>query len=175
MPNAPGEAPMLACVKKRVKDSQGLPVGVAHGNPMLDSRLYEVEFMDVHTTQLLKNQITENLFATIDGAGNRFVLINDIINHRTPAEALSKEDVYFTTHTGRKNWRRTTKGWDLLFQWKDRSNDWIALKDAKESNPIKVAQCALNKKLSDEPAFAWWINTIMKQKKRLIQKVKSKY
>ena len=33
----------------------------------------------------------------------------------------------------------------------------------------------LNKKNSDEPEFAWWINTIMKQKKRPIQKVESKY
>ena len=73
MPSASGEAPMLACVKKRGKEAQGLTVGMAHGNPMLDSRLYKVEFMDGHTTQLLTNKTTENLFATIDGAGNRFV------------------------------------------------------------------------------------------------------
>ena len=119
MPSAPGEAPMLAGVRKRVKDAQGLPVGVAHGNPMLDSRLHEVDFMDGHTTQLLTNKTTENLFATIDGAGNRFVLLDKIIDHRTTAEAISKEDAYFTTHTRRKTRRRTTKGWNLLFQWKD--------------------------------------------------------
>ena len=39
MPSAPREAPMLDRAKKRVKDAQGLPVGVAHGNPMLDSQL----------------------------------------------------------------------------------------------------------------------------------------
>ena len=71
MPSAPVEAPMLALIKKCLKDAQGLPVGVAHGNPMLDSRLYKVEFMYGHNTQLFTNQITENLFATIDGAGNR--------------------------------------------------------------------------------------------------------
>ena len=131
--------------------------------------------MDGHTTQILTNQITENLFATIDGSGNQFVLLEKIINHRTTAEAPPKEDAYFNTHTRRKTWRRTTKGWDLLFQWKDGSNDWIELKDVKESNPIEVAQYAPNKKLLDEPAFAWWINTIMKQNKRLIKKVKSKY
>ena len=42
MPSAPREAPMLDRVKKRVKDAQGLPVRVAHGNPMLNNRLYEV-------------------------------------------------------------------------------------------------------------------------------------
>ena len=83
--------------------------------------------------------------------------------------------MYFTTHTGLKTRRRNTKGWDLLFQWKDGSNDWIALKDVKESNPIEIAQYVLNTKFSDEPAFAWWTDTIMNQKKRLIQKVKSKY
>ena len=75
--------------------------------------------MDGNTTQLLKNQITENLFATIYGAGNRFVLIDEIIDHITTAEALLKKDAYFTTHNGRKTQRCTTKGWDLLFQWKD--------------------------------------------------------
>ena len=119
MPSVPVEAPMLACVKKRIKDAQGLPVGVAHGNPMLNSWLYEVEFMDGHTTQLLTNKTTENLFATIDGAVNWFVLLDEIIDHRTTAEAISKEDAYFTTHTRRKTRRRTTKGWNLLFQWKD--------------------------------------------------------
>ena len=72
--------------------------------------------MDGNTTQLLTNQITENLFATIYGAGNRFVLLDEIIDHITTAEALSKEDAYFTTHNGRKTQRCTTKGWDLLFQ-----------------------------------------------------------
>ena len=79
---------MLARVKNQVKYAQGIPVSVAHGNPMLDSRLYGVELMDGNTTQLSTNQITDNLFATIYGSGNRFVLLDEIIDHITTAEAL---------------------------------------------------------------------------------------
>jgi hypothetical protein len=50
--------------------------------------------------------------------------------------------------------RRTTKGWQLLLQWKDGSNTWIPLKDLKESNPVDVAEYAVANKLVHEPAFA---------------------
>ena len=44
--------------------------------------------MDGHKSQLLTNQITEKLFATIDGAGNWFVLLDKTIDHITTEEAL---------------------------------------------------------------------------------------
>jgi hypothetical protein len=33
----------------------------------------------------------------------------------------------------------------------------IALKDLKESNPVKVAEYTVANKIDDEPAFAWWV------------------
>jgi hypothetical protein len=37
-------------VVKRLRDKDGLPIGTAHDNPILDSRMYEVEFQDGHRT-----------------------------------------------------------------------------------------------------------------------------
>ncbi len=42
-----GEGEMLRVrVTKWMKDGDGLPVGTAADNPLLDSRLYEVKFVD---------------------------------------------------------------------------------------------------------------------------------
>ena len=70
---------------------------------------------------------------------------------------------------------RTTKGWKLLVEWKDGSQDWLPLKDLKESYPIEVAECAVANKTQEEPAFRWWVPCVLKKKQRIISKVKSKH
>jgi hypothetical protein len=66
-------------VVKRMRDKDGLPIGTANDNPILDSRLYEVEFQDGYKTSLAANAIAENLFAQIDDEGNRHVVIYPVI------------------------------------------------------------------------------------------------
>ena len=79
------------------------------------------------------------------------------------------------TNTGTKRRKETTKGWELLIRWKDGGTDWIALKDAKESYPVKVAEYAVLARISEEPAFAWWASSVLKKRNRIIAKTKSKY
>ena len=43
------------------------------------------------------------------------------------------------------------------------------------SNPIETAEYALNNKLNQELAFAWWSNFVLRKRDRIISKVKSKY
>jgi hypothetical protein len=57
--------PALARVKKRLKDANGNPIGVANSNPILDTRIFEVEFLDGHTASMTANAIAENLFAQV--------------------------------------------------------------------------------------------------------------
>ena len=38
--------PRLAKVTKRLKDANGIPIGMADQNPLLDTQMYEVEFAD---------------------------------------------------------------------------------------------------------------------------------
>ena len=49
-----------------MKDNQGRPIGVASDNPILDTRMYEVEYQEGHTEELAANIIAENLFAQVD-------------------------------------------------------------------------------------------------------------
>ena len=60
-------------------------------------------------------------------------------------------------------------------QWKDGSYNWVALKDLKNAYPVELADYAVANKLEDEPAFAWWVNYTIKERNRIISKLKSKY
>jgi len=46
LPNGDGTEPAFARVTKQLRDANGLPIGTAHANPILDSRMYEVEYQD---------------------------------------------------------------------------------------------------------------------------------
>ena len=63
IPQGDSLEPRLARVTKRLKDATGLPIGLANENPILDTRMYEVEYLDGEQTSLVANNIAENLFA----------------------------------------------------------------------------------------------------------------
>ena len=76
-----GEGPELARVVKHLQYTDGIPIGTANDNPILDSRVYEVEFLDGHKASLAANAIAENLFAQVDDEGYCTVLMQEIVNH----------------------------------------------------------------------------------------------
>lgn len=42
----------------------------------------------------------------------------------------------------------------------------------KEANPIELAEYAVSRKLEKEPAFAWWINHVLKRRECIIKQVR---
>ena len=164
-----------ATVKRRKVDDEGEPLGTPHNNPILDSRQYEVEFMDGTVEVLTANVIAENLLAQVDEEGHRQLLLDEIIDFRKDDTAVRKDDCMITTKNGIKRKAMTTRGWELCVIWKDGSTDWVSLKDLKESYPVELAQFAINNKIQDEPAFAWWVPYVIRKKDVIISKVKSKY
>ena len=101
--------------------------------------------------------------------------MNEIVDHRKNKRALSKDDGFEIKRNGQKIPKKTTVGWQLLVEWKDGSTQWLDLKDLKDSNPIEVAEYAVANKISEEPAFAWWVHTCLRKRHRMINKVKKKY
>ena len=170
-----GEGPELARVKRRKTDQDGKPIGRAHLNPILDTRVFEVEFIDGHTAAMTANGIAENLFAQVDQEGHRLLLMDEIIDHRRGPNALPQSDAFITSPNGRKRRKTTTKGWDLLIRWKDGSETWTPLKDMKESYMVETAEYSVQNRLHEEPAFAWWVPTVIKKRETILCKVKSKY
>ena len=137
--------------------------------------MYEVEYVDGYKASLVANNIAENIFAQVDDEGNRYQLLSEIIDHRTNGSEITQQDAFVTTQTGTKRRRETTKGWEILVEWKDGSTTWIQLKDLKESYPVQIAEYAVQTKISEEPAFAWWCPHVLRKRNRIISKVKSEY
>ena len=170
-----GEHPQFAKVTKRLRDKDGKPIGTAHDNPILDSRMYEVEFADGYKQALSANVIAENMFASVDEEGHRHLLLDSIVDIRKTSDAIAKEDAFVTSSNGVRRRRETTKGWEVLVGWKDGSTTWSKLKDVKDSYPVQLAEFAVQQKIDDEPVFAWWVPYVIKKKGRIIAKIKSKY
>jgi hypothetical protein len=170
-----GDSMQHARVMRRVKDDDGIPLGKRHPNPILDSRLYELEFPDGSTETVATNIIAENLYSQIDAEGKSYAILDEIVGHRKTEEAVPKEHGYFTTSTGQKRPVMTTKGWEFEVKWKDGSSSWLGLKDLKVSNSIELAEYAVANKLDKEPAFNWWARKHLRKRDRIISKVKSRY
>jgi hypothetical protein len=118
---------------------------------------------------------SENLFAQANSEGHHYLLLREISDHKHDDTAVTKEDGWITARSGRKFRKKTTRGWSLLVKWKEGSSDWVPLKDLKESYPVELAEYAKANKIDDEPAFAWWVNDVLRKRNRIISKVKSRY
>ena len=97
-----GDRQEFVRVEKRLRDTNGRPIGVDNDNPILYSRIYEVEYCDGYVATMAANVITENLFAQVYQEGNIFVLIDSIINTRTDGTQTLQQDVFVITKSGTK-------------------------------------------------------------------------
>lgn len=77
-----------------------------------------------------------------------------ICNHQRDGDAVTNEQL--SSKEGIKHCC-TTKGWKLQCEFEDRSKEWIALSNLKESYPVQLAQYAVANNIDDEPAFKWWV------------------
>ena len=77
-----------ARLKWRVMDCDRNPIGGETNNPITDTRLYEVEYIDVTIETLTVNFIAENILLQVDEEGHRQLLMDDIINHQTNTGAI---------------------------------------------------------------------------------------
>ena len=84
---------MHALVKRRKLDNDGKKIGTEHSNPFIDTRGYEVEFIDGTTETLTANIIVENLLAQVDEEGHRQLLLDNIIDYRKNVDVVIR-----TTH-----------------------------------------------------------------------------
>ena len=164
-----------ARVKRRAVDSDGKPLGVGSSKPITDTRLYEIEYIDGSAEVVPANVIAENILSQVDEEGNRQLMLDEIIDHRSDKSVIPIYQAFYTTPTGRSTRRRTTKGWELCVQWKDGSSHWVALKDLKNSYPIETADYAIANLIDNMPAFAWWVPYVQRKRKAILNKVKSKY
>ncbi len=75
-----GDRHEFARVLCQKRDSNGVPVGIAHKQPALDTRVYEVHFPDGRTKELAANAIAEALYAQCDPDGNEYIMLDAIVD-----------------------------------------------------------------------------------------------
>jgi hypothetical protein len=159
----------------RKRDADGNPIEQRHSNQILDTREYEVEFVDGATATFMANTIAENMYSQVDMDGRSYLLLSEIIDHHADGKAVCKDDSEELTKDGQVRPRHTTQGWKLLVSWKDGSTSWVPLKDMKNSFPVELAEYVLVNKIIEEPAFAWWAKHVLRKRDCIIKKVKSRY
>ena len=100
---------------------------------MLDTRMYEVEFIKGTKQAMTANLIVETLFATVDKEGHRHLWLDSIIDFWKNDNAIKQEDAFIVGKSYTRKRRETTKGWEILAQWKDGTTTWHKMKDTKDS------------------------------------------
>ena len=118
VPRGDNPNPQYAKVMKRLRDAEGIPIVMSNENPILDSRMYEVEYQDGTKASLAANDIAENLLAQVDQEDNRHVLLDELIDYRGNGCEVKLQDAFITTGTGTRRRHETPIGWGLLAQWK---------------------------------------------------------
>jgi hypothetical protein len=164
-----------AKVTGRKRASDWTSIGVAHSNPILDTREYKVSFPDGTTDCYVANMIAESLSSQVDADGREFMLMKEIVDHRPDGSAVPIDDAYYVDPNGRTTRQMTTMCLKLLVEWKDGSTDWLPLKDLKESYLVQVPEYAVANKIAEQPAFAWWVPYILRKRERIILKVRTRY
>ena len=97
-----GDGYIAARVRKRARGTDGNPIGRANDNPILDTRLYEVEQGDGTVRELQANIISENLFSQADLEGHQIMLMDEITGHKKDGSAITRENGFITTASGQQ-------------------------------------------------------------------------
>jgi hypothetical protein len=94
---------LTAKVKNRKQNAMGDLIGHSNANPILDTRLYEVEFPDGSEATYSANVIAENMLSQCDSEGRQYLLVRHVVDHKKDDDvALKPEDAYVTVN-GRKS------------------------------------------------------------------------
>ena len=71
-------------------------------NPILEYRMYEIGYHNGYVAAMASNVIAEKLFTQVDQEGNRFVIIDFIIDTRTDGTKTLQQDTFVITKSGTK-------------------------------------------------------------------------
>ena len=114
------------------------------------------------------------MYAQCNLDGEQYLILKGIVDHKKDGHAVATADAHIWRN-GRKQMKKTTKGWHLCVEWKDGTTSWEKLSLLKESNPVEVAEYAISAGIDQEPAFKWWVSHVLRKRNRIIAKVNSRY
>ena len=111
----------------------------AQTNPILNTRMYKVEFAGGKVTELTYNIIVESMYTQCDAEGNEYLLLDLLVDHcnDNKAVSLTKQQICIQH---RQITHKTTASWQICCQWKDCSTSWEKLSQLKESHPVQTVE-----------------------------------
>ena len=94
--------------------------------------------------------IAESVYAACDDSGNKYLMMDSIVEYQKSDKALS---VYSQkmVHRGRGFMRRSTVGWHICVQWRDGSTPWQGHKDLKESHTVETTYYSVAQEVYHKP------------------------
>ena len=134
-----GEKLSMGKVIQRSIDEHGKLVGTYDDNPILNSNIYEVEFLDGEIKEFAANILAETCLYQVDPNGHHSRLLDCITNVRYDDRGITKADGYNPAKQGQLKSRQTTIGWHFKIRWKYGTKQWVPLRLIKEPYPIVVA------------------------------------
>ena len=162
-------------VIKQLKGLDGKPIGCTHSNPLFDTREYEIKFTDRMIEKYQANIIAENMYAQVNEEGRKYLVLEEIIDHKKDNTAVPISHGMIQSANSEMKPKKTMQGWHFLMLTKDKSLEWMTLKELKASHPIELAKYAVANHLTEEPAFKWWVPHVLCQWKQIISKVKGQH
>ena len=118
-------------VTEHKRDHKGNIIGGSNANPILDTREYEVKFVDGDVTELTANAIAESMYAMCDKNGDHILLFDAIVGHRKNDNEMTRAEQKFVESRGKQQYKRSTKGWEVCVRWKNGYTTWEKLSDFK--------------------------------------------
>ena len=101
-----------------------------------------MKFEDGDVTKLTTNAIAESMYAMCDKNGNHILLFDAIVYHKKNDKAMTRKEQKFVDSIGKRQYKRSTKGWEVCVRWKNGSTTWENLSDLKECYPVQTAEYA---------------------------------
>ena len=93
-----GDPMLRAVVKTRKRDADGSLIGKANANPLLDTRLYEVEFPDGDIREYAANVIAESIYSQVDDEGRHHLLLESLVDHYKDDTDVPMDDGYIISN-----------------------------------------------------------------------------
>ena len=93
--------------------------------------------------KLAANIRAENILSQVDYGGNHYQVLTEVNDNNKVDSAIANVDCFIKSISGNLNWKRKSRGWELLVEWKEGSVDWVPLKYLKQSNPVELAEYAV--------------------------------
>ena len=129
-----------------------------NNNLVLNTLAYDVEFPDREVREYIANIIVENMLTRVDSDGYITIVLDCVFDFEKDNTTYEIKDRYLYEKNSRRRLQKSIQGQKLKVLQKDRTTNFISLKDIKESTLIEVAEFAKARNIYYELAFMYSVS-----------------